>query len=677
MPLTSPIQGPTSSQTPYVVPTVDYVTITSLITTGDSVAGSAPWKFAGIPDGIGAYANPDGTVTLLVNHELGATSGVVRDSGSKGAYVDLITIDPATGAVLSGDDLIQSGADIYTWNAAAGAYAQGPTAWNRFCSGDLAQPSAYFDAATGLGTHERIFLTGEEGGSSRAFAFVVTDTDASDGRGRVAYELPRLGNLSFENLVASADSGAKTVVVATDDAGGGQLYVYIGDKTATGDAIERAGLTNGQLFGVKVEGLTLEPAGAVAAGDRAFTLASLGDVSSQDSAQLEAASAAAGVTGFQRPEDAAWDPSNPNRLYFVTTNGFNAPSRLWALDFDNVENPAAGGALHLLLDGTEGQRMFDNITVTEAGKVIIEEDPGGNEHLAKIWMYDPAADSLTQIAQHDPARFQPGVANPLVTLDEESSGVIDVTSIWGDSEHLNLLFDTQSHKSLGGELVEDGQLELMTIDVQVAADATLAGTNGDDALTGTAGADVIDGDFGKDVIVGGGGDDHILGNYGNDDLDGGAGDDRVEGGVGDDLLRGGNGDDVLYGDHGADTLEGGNGDDALFGDVGADTLLGGRGEDRLDGGFGADILGGGQGDDVLTGGAGADLFRFARSYGNDVITDFTVGVDHLSITDGSAIKTVAQADVDGDGVLDTVITYQGGAITLLGVHDVPTLALFA
>ena len=32
----------------------------------------------------------------------------------------------------------------------------------------------------------------------------------------------------------------------------------------------------------------------------------------------------------------------------------------------------------MLLDGTEGQQMIDNITVTNAGKVLIQEDVGNN-----------------------------------------------------------------------------------------------------------------------------------------------------------------------------------------------------------------------------------------------------------------------------------------------------------
>jgi hypothetical protein len=97
---------------------------------------------------------------------------------------------------------------------------------------------------------------------------------------------------------------------------------------------------------------------------------------------------------------------NPNRFYFVTTNAFNAPSQLWAADFTDASNPAAGGTIRLLLNGTEGQQMFDNITVDAQGKIVLQEDVGNNDHLGKVWQYDPSTDSLTQLAQHDPSRFE-------------------------------------------------------------------------------------------------------------------------------------------------------------------------------------------------------------------------------------------------------------------------------
>jgi hypothetical protein len=63
--------GPSSSESPYVVRSQAGVITKSIITTGDSVNG---YRMVGIPDGLGAYDNGDGTFTVLMNHELGSTS---------------------------------------------------------------------------------------------------------------------------------------------------------------------------------------------------------------------------------------------------------------------------------------------------------------------------------------------------------------------------------------------------------------------------------------------------------------------------------------------------------------------------------------------------------------------------------------------------------------------------
>lgn len=54
------------------------VTLTSLLTSGDSVGA---YRMAGTPDGLGAYDNGDGTFTVLMNHEFGATVSVPRSHG--------------------------------------------------------------------------------------------------------------------------------------------------------------------------------------------------------------------------------------------------------------------------------------------------------------------------------------------------------------------------------------------------------------------------------------------------------------------------------------------------------------------------------------------------------------------------------------------------------------------
>lgn len=437
--------GVSSSQTAYLVPTLANVLVRPILTAGDSANlkpdGVSPYRMVGIPDGLGAFDNGDGTFTLLSNHEI-PTGGIARAHGGAGAFVSKWTIRKNDLRVLHGADLIQS---VQLWNKTTSVYAPAANVlFQRFCSADLAAPSAFFDSATSTGFSGQLFLNGEEGGDGRAFAHGL------DG---VTWELPRLGRQPWENEVASPASGLKTVVIGTDDSSpSGQVFVYVGTKTNTGSAVDRAGLTNGTLYGVKAAGFAAE-ASAVLPAPSAFTLASLGNVENQTGAQLESATVAAGVTTFLRPEDGAWDPANPNDFYFVSTASFAGNSRLWRLRFTDVKNPELGGQVEAVLDGTEGHKMFDNMTVDPRGHVLLNEDVGGNERLGKVWRYTIATDNLTEIAAADPARFTTG-APGFLTNDEEPSGIIDATSILGAGW---FLLDVQAHYSIPGELFEGGQ----------------------------------------------------------------------------------------------------------------------------------------------------------------------------------------------------------------------------
>jgi len=441
-----------SSQTPYITPGVPGVAFSSILTVGD-VANNG-YKMVGIPDGMGAFDNGDGTFTLLMDHELGNTAGSVRAHGSKGAFVSKWLIKKSDLSVLSGSDLVMNlklwNGSLYTTYNSANPYATG---LSRFCSADLPKPSAFYNDKMGKGTQTRIFMNGEENGNEgRAFAHLVTGNEAG-----TSYELPWLGKMSFENVVANPATGDKTVVAGLDDATGGQVYFYVGNKTSSGNDIEKAGLTNGILYGLVINGFSTETDALYPAANTTFTLGHLGNVQNLTGAQLETTSNSAGVARLLRPEDGAWDPIRANDFYFVTTNGFNNPSRLWKLHFNDLDNLPAGGTVTVLLNGTEGQKMFDNMTIDNSGHILLQEDVGNNAHIGKIWQYSMASGNLKIVAQHDSLRFKPG-APLFLTQDEESSGIIDVQSILGRGMFLSVV---QAHYSIPGELVEGGQLLAM------------------------------------------------------------------------------------------------------------------------------------------------------------------------------------------------------------------------
>ena len=116
--------------------------------------------------------------------------------------------------------------------------------------------------------------------------------------------------------------------------------------------------------------------------------------------------------------------------------------------------------------------------------------------------------------------------------------------------------------------------------------------------------------------------------------------------------------------------------EGITGTSGDDSLIGTSGNDVLIGGAGNDILSGGEGDDILTGGLGVDTFVFSMSSdsGDDVITDFEVGVDILNFTDVIDVNAPGGIDlgdvingVTDDGTDITVNLTNGGSITLEGI----------
>jgi hypothetical protein len=513
------VTGPSSSATPYLTSTNPNVQFTSIMTVGDAING---YRMVGIPDGMGAFDNGDGTLTLLVNHELGGTisgagaatpAGVIRAHGSPGSFVSRWVIDKSTLEVVSIQDFLANGTSVYLSNnnpsagTAHTAYlAAATTVISRLCSADLAPVSAYqWDDGMGTvyGTSSRIFQSGEESGGiatsttsgnlgpegtvhfGRQFAFVATDDpNTALNEAGTAWELPHGGLFAWENNLANPLPQRKTIVMGMDDGSPtGQVYVWVGDKQTTGNVVERAGLTkqsaSDNMYVVRVNGLTPDGTGATNETlstplGGTFTLENEGDVSGLTFAGFESLSDAKGGTQFLRPEDGQWDPDNPSDFYFVTTSNYDQTkdgvgstigrSRLYKLSFTDIAHPELGGTITALLDGTEAGNMFDNMTVSN-GKAILQEDPGNQQHLGKIWEYDIATDTLTELAQHDRARFgDVGVpATAPFSQDEENSGVIDVSAIFGTGTYL---LNVQAHYNIGDpELVEDGQLLIMRTNV--------------------------------------------------------------------------------------------------------------------------------------------------------------------------------------------------------------------
>ncbi|PIE14305.1 MAG: hypothetical protein CSA68_10920 [Rhodobacterales bacterium] len=87
-------------------------------------------------------------------------------------------------------------------------------------------------------------------------------------------------------------------------------------------------------------------------------------------------------------------------------------------------------------------------------------------------------------------------------------------------------------------------------------------------------------------------------------------------------VSGTNNKDKMVGSSSGETLRAGQNDDLLFGRDGNDWLYGESGDDRITSGAGSDRM---------WGGAGADAFIFEEGSGLNIVYDFELGVDHISL----------------------------------------------
>jgi len=194
-------------------------------------------------------------------------------------------------------------------------------------------------------------------------------------------------------------------------------------------------------------------------------------------------------------------PINPNVFYFLTTESNKDPiataphpstptvtrdgGALWRLTFKDAQNPLLGAELEMLLNGGENIYMSkpDNMAVTKDGIILIQEDPGNNDHVSRVLAYRIKDAKIATVAAFDPVYFAKG-ASQLMTVDEESSGIIDVTSMIAKKGDQNsyFLLNSQIHTNgvvaarpdlasrstatktrLNNIAVEGGQFYLMTV----------------------------------------------------------------------------------------------------------------------------------------------------------------------------------------------------------------------
>eukprot|EP00877_Chromochloris_zofingiensis_P006111 jgi/Chrzof1/1753/Cz10g19210.t1 len=496
-------------QPSYFVPLQQGVQFYPIISAGEVAPNG--YKMIGIPDGLGAYDNaiiPESkgngrdddkgkgrdddrkrnnrgllndrddddrvknkdTFTVLMNHEIPRGLGVPRAHGAPGAFVSEWVLDKRNLAVYAGADLIRR---VFFW-VNGGWVPQTAYAFDRFCSADLPSQSAIYNPATGRGSRDLIFFNGEETDGGRAWGHVATGAFKGN-----SYELVRMGRGSWENVVANPWTGDKTVVIGTSDGDDQRIVVYIGTKQNFGaNPVERAGLNNGRLYSIQVQDPLWVPRNA------SLPLESITEPIQALQANYQALFISVEQpvpgprtgSGFARPEDGAWDPNNKLDFYFQSTAAITNHTRLWLLRF--TDDTFMSGTIIMMVQGPNtppsaatqndlGPKMLDNLGISKTGDMVLQEDPGNNVILARMWRSKTGTKTAALIAQHNPAVFNTSTSGQ----DEESSGVITIERILNRAGMW--LLDVQAHSlnrtsttftqpfPAGPEVLEGGQLLAM------------------------------------------------------------------------------------------------------------------------------------------------------------------------------------------------------------------------
>ena len=439
----------------YMEPVASGVTLDPFATAGDSIGN---YLIGCIPDGVGVIP-VNGKLRVLTNHEWSNTNPIAASRASasgltNGSYVSEMHYDLKKKTVVAGKDFMDwiqwydysSGTFGYNPVAPAGAaavdsYGSSNHSYliNRFCSSTLADAGEFYNKKTGAGYKGAVYLTGEEGGDeSRGFA------GNQDGE---FVQVPGFGLAAWETFVNAPTTSNATVVMGNEDgaATDSQLFMYAGTKTKTGEWYEKAGLTNGKLYVMASDVLN----------DNAFRAkytkgvsapASFKEIDYKQNGKLQNDKARELGMTLARVEDGHFDPKKPNDYYFVTTESNKDPKAtapnpatptvtrdggaLWRLRFVDVNNPSKGASLTMLLDGSEAPYLSkpDNIVVDDAGNILIQEDPGNNAQLARVVSYRISDGKLATIAKFKDTYFNSANTTTFITQDEESSGIIDVSS---------------------------------------------------------------------------------------------------------------------------------------------------------------------------------------------------------------------------------------------------------
>lgn len=349
--------------------------IFSLVGSDDAYAASPNFTFGGSADGAGLLKNPDGTFSLVVNHEDNfAVSRITLDE----------TFTPVKGE--------------YILNSTGGEW--------RLCSATLATEEEH-----GFGP---VFLTcGESGPESLTHAL---DPRASAGLASQTRRLLSLGRWSAENAVPlpkTAYAGKTVIIVGDDDSGtdGGQVAMYV--SNSPGD------FTTGSLYLLRRVDQNPREMDLVENTPVSVEFVQLENHISKTGGELNALSTQLKGIAFGRVEDIDYRKDGVGReIYFnVTGQAGNAArskyGRVYKLNLDAAD--PLKGTLELILDGDNRSgraKDFQNPDNIYVGTnfAYIQEDPnaGYNDqtHDSYIYQFNLTTKELKPVLVLDHRRDQ-------------------------------------------------------------------------------------------------------------------------------------------------------------------------------------------------------------------------------------------------------------------------------
>ena len=346
---------------------------------------------------------------------------------------------------------------------------------------------------------------------------------------------------------------------------------------------------------------------------------------------------------FTIPDNTFSDADSGDSLSYLATlkNGSELPSWLTfsaeSQTFSGTPDNSDVGSLEVKVTATDNANeiVSDVFTLTVAN---VDDPPTVANQIADVTVLENANNTVIDLS------------NTFTDIDNDDDAIVKTVTVNSDRNLLdasidgdNLILDYQDNRFGTVELTIEGESNgksitdtfTITVEEVISRGKYLIGGKDADELNGTSGNDSLFGGAGDDSLRGGAGDDFIIGLTDND------------------LIDGEPGNDFLVGYHGNDFIIGKGGDDLLLGNQNHDTLEGGMGNDILSGGPGDDLLSGGTGNDTLLGKEGADIFILEPNISQDLVRDFTNGIDRIGLIKDIVFEDLKIIGSDNAQIVDS------------------------